>query len=75
MQITNPENPYQWITIYCKVDRIIDETGPDGHLATESIDTLSDTYINQTPYPFRAEGEERMLFLLTPTQVATFGAE
>jgi PPOX class probable F420-dependent enzyme len=75
IQITNPENPYQWITIYGKVDRIIDESGPDGHLATESIDALSETYINQTPYPFRTPGEERVLFLIKPTQVVTFGGE
>jgi PPOX class probable F420-dependent enzyme len=75
VQITNPENPYQWVTIYGKIDRIVDETGPDGHLATESIDALSATYINQTPYPFRAPDEERVLFLITPTQVVTFGAE
>jgi len=75
IQITNPENPYHWLTIYGKVDRIIDESGPDGHLATESIDALSETYIKQTPYPFRAEGEERVLFLISPTQVVTFGGE
>ncbi len=57
------------------VDRVIDESGPDGHLATESIDALSETYINQTPYPFRTEGEERVLFLISPTQVVIFGEE
>jgi PPOX class probable F420-dependent enzyme len=75
VQITNPENPYQWLTIYGKVDTVIDESGPDGHLATESIDALSQSYINQSPYPFRTETEERVLFLITPTQVVTFGAE
>ena len=35
----------------------------------------SETYINQTPYPFRTEGEERVLFLISPTQVVTFGEE
>lgn len=75
IQITNPDNPYQWLTIYGKVDRIIDESGPDGHLATESIDALSESYINTRPYPFRTETEERVLFLIRPTQVVTFGAE
>ena len=73
VQITNPENPYQWVTIYGKVDRVIDESGPDGHLATESIDDLSDLYLNQRPYPFRTETEERVLFLIRPTQIVTFG--
>jgi PPOX class probable F420-dependent enzyme len=75
VQITNPDNPYQWVTIYGKVDRVIDESGPDGHLATESIDALSQSYINTSPYPFRVEGEERVLFLISPTQVVTFGGE
>lgn len=73
IQITDPANPYHWLTIYGKVDRIVEEDGPDGHLATESIDALSQLYINQSPYPFRAEGEVRVLFLITPTQVVTFG--
>lgn len=73
IQITDPENPYHWVTIYGKVDRIVEEGDPDGHLATESIDALSGSYINQSPYPFRAEGEVRVLFLITPTQVVTFG--
>ena len=75
IQITDPANPYHWLTIYGKVDRIVDESGPDGHLATESIDALSQSYINQSPYPFRSEGEERILFLISPTQVVTFGGE
>ncbi len=41
IQITDPENPYHWLTIYGKVDKPIEEGGPDGHLATESIDALS----------------------------------
>ncbi len=75
IQITNPENPYHWVTIYGKVDEIIEESNPDrGHLATESIDALSQSYINQSPYPFRSPDEERVLFLISPTQVVTFGA-
>jgi PPOX class probable F420-dependent enzyme len=73
IQITDPENPYHWVTIYGRVDRIIEEGGQDGHLATESIDALSASYINQSPYPFRAAGEIRVLFLISPTQVVTFG--
>ena len=75
IQITNPDNPYQWLTIYGVVDGIIEESGPDGHLATESINALSGSYINQDPYPMRSEGEERVVFLITPTQITTFGDE
>lgn len=75
IQVNNPENPYHWVTIYGRVADVIEETdGARGHLATESIDTLSERYINQRPYPFRSEGEQRVLFMIEPTQVVTFGA-
>ncbi len=75
LQVTNPANPYHWVTIYGKVAEIIEESDSSrGHLATESIDTLSETYINQRPYPMRAPGEMRSLFMIAPTQITTFGA-
>ncbi len=75
IQITNPENPYHWVTVYGQVDEIVDEADPGrGHLATESIDELARLYVDQYPYPFRAEGEERVLAYVRPEQIATFGA-
>jgi PPOX class probable F420-dependent enzyme len=75
LQVTNPENPYHWVTIYGTVAEVIEETDSErGHLATESIDTLAETYIGQRPYPMRAPGEMRALFMISPTQVTTFGA-
>ena len=75
IQVTNPENPYHWVTIYGHVVDVIEESdAARGSLATESINALSERYINQTPYPFRGEGEERVLFMIAPTQVVTFGA-
>jgi PPOX class probable F420-dependent enzyme len=75
IQVTNPENPYHWVTIYGRVAEIIEESDPErGHLATESIDSLSERGIGQRPYPMRSNGEERVLFLIAPTQLATFGA-
>lgn len=75
IQITNPENPYHWVTFYGQVDEIVDESDPErGHLATESIDELARLYVDQYPYPFRVEGEERVLAYVRPEQIATFGA-
>jgi PPOX class probable F420-dependent enzyme len=75
IQVTNPENPYHWVTIYGQVADVIEESDPErGHLATESIDSLSERAIGQRPYPMRAPGEERVLFMIAPTQVTTFGA-
>ena len=75
MQIIDPSNPYRWLTLYGRSVEEIDEEDPErGHLATEPIDALAQLYVNQSPYPFRALGEVRTLFLVEPTQVVTFGA-
>lgn len=74
VQIMNNENPYHWVTIYGHVADLVHESDPErGHLATESIDDLAELYVQQRPYPFRVEGEERALFLVRPTQIVTFG--
>ncbi len=71
----NPANPYHWVTIYCDVDDVIDETDSErGHLATESIDRLAKLYLDADVYPMRLEGEQRALFVLRPTKIVTFGA-
>ena len=70
----NPANPYHWVTIYCDVDDVIDETDSErGHLATESIDRLAKLYLDADVYPMRLEGEQRALFVLRPTKIVTFG--
>jgi PPOX class probable F420-dependent enzyme len=73
IQAINPLNPYHWVTIYGAVDRVIEESGDDGHLATESIDRLAKTYLKADSYPFRREGEERVLFQIKPSKIVTFG--
>ena len=71
----NPANPYHWVTLYCDVDEVIDESDPErGHLATESIDRLAKLYLDADVYPLRVAGEERSLFVLTPIKIVTFGA-
>jgi PPOX class probable F420-dependent enzyme len=75
VQIIHPANPYRWLTIYGRVEELVEEDDPaHGHLVTESIDALAQLYLGQSPYPFRAEGEVRSLFLLAPAQIVTFGA-
>jgi len=74
VQIINNQNPYHWVTIYARVDDLIEESDPErGRLATASIDDLAELYLGQRPYPLRVEGEERALFLARPTQIVTFG--
>jgi hypothetical protein len=54
----------------------IDETDPErGHLATESIDSLGQLYLNQFPYPFRdPKGEVRVLIRVFPVRIQVFGS-
>lgn len=75
VMLMNPKNPYHWITIYGNIEQIIDEDDPQlGHLATESIDALSQSYLGATPYPLReAKGEIRVLYKVRPTRIITFG--
>ena len=73
--LLNPEQPYHWMSINGRVVEVIDESDPErGHLATESIDELSELYINERPYPLRdPTGEERVLYMVEPTRILTFG--
>jgi PPOX class probable F420-dependent enzyme len=75
LMVVNPKNPYHWMTIWGTVDTIIEEDDPQqGHLATESIDALAQTYLNVSPYPLRdPKGEVRVLYKVRPTRIQTFG--
>jgi len=75
IEIVDPGNAYHWLTIYGQADERIEESDPErGHLATESIDELARLYVDRYPYPFREEGEVRVLYYVRPDQVVTFGA-
>src|SRR5262249_37746440 len=59
-----PENPYRSILIKGRVvETITDER------ADSDIDMLSDKYIGQTLYPYRAPDEQRVTFLIEPEHV------
>ncbi len=75
LMLVNPENPYHWITVYGRVEEIIDEDDPaKGKQATDNIDDLAEIYVNQRPYPFRdPKGETRVLYKVRPTRILTFG--
>ena len=73
--LVNPENVHHWMEIYGRVVEAVDETDPErGHLATESIDELAETYLGQRPYPFRdPSGEVRVRYRVEPIKVVTSG--
>lgn len=62
----DPQNPYRWLEVRGVVDEIT-EVGADAH-----IDDLAELYLNQRPYPFRQEGEERVIYKIKPQRVWAF---
>ena len=64
----DPQNPYRWLEVRGVVDEIT-EVGADEH-----IDDLAELYLNQRPYPFRQEGEERVIYKIRPQRVWAFAS-
>ncbi len=62
------KNPYRWLEVRGTVEEIT-EQGADEH-----IDDLADLYLNQRPYPFRQEGEIRVIYRIKPVRVQAFSA-
>ena len=44
-----------------------------GDQAEKDIDDLAQKYIGQSPYPWRAPGEQRISYLIEPTHVFSMG--
>jgi PPOX class probable F420-dependent enzyme len=65
---TKPDGGYHSFTIQGHVVETV--TGPQ---AEQDIDDLAQKYIGQSPYPWRAPGEERVTFVIEPHTVATMG--
>ena len=59
----DPKNPYRWLEVRGMVDGITEE-GADEH-----IDDLAELYLNQRPYPFRQDGEVRVIYKIKPERV------
>ena len=62
----DPQNPYRWLEVRGLVDEIT-QNGADEH-----IDDMAEVYLNQRPYPFRQEGEVRVIYKITPQRVIAF---
>ena len=64
----DPANPYRWLEVRGTVDEITEE-GADAH-----IDDLAELYLNKRPYPFRRQGEVRVIYKIKPLKVQAFAA-
>lgn len=64
--VVNRENPYEYVVVH---GRLVEERtdGADGH-----IDFLAKKYLGEDRYPWRMEGEERVLCRIAPERVSRY---
>ena len=67
LSILDPDNPYRYIQIRGRVERVIEE-GASAH-----IDALAKKYLGKDKYPFSQPGEVRLIFEIEPTSTQTMG--
>jgi PPOX class probable F420-dependent enzyme len=67
LSILDPDNPYRYLEIRGKVDDIT-EQGAEAH-----IDKMAKKYMGQDKYPYRREGEVRVLYKIAPTKTTQMG--
>jgi PPOX class probable F420-dependent enzyme len=65
--VVNHENPYEYAVIR---GRLAEDTHEG---ADENIDKLAKKYLDKDKYPFRQEGEQRVIFRIAPEQVTVHG--
>ena len=65
--VINQENPYEYAVIR---GRLAEDTHEG---ADENIDKLAKKYLDKDKYPFRQEGEQRVIFRIEPEHVAVHG--
>ncbi len=63
VEVVEQENPYSMLSVQGKVVEITTE-GADAH-----IDAMAKKYLGQDSYPFRTEGEERIILHIQPEKV------
>jgi hypothetical protein len=67
ISISDPDNPYSHVSFRGKVVRVTEE-GADAN-----IDALAKKYLGQDKYPFRKEGEVRVMYEIEPISVSAMG--
>ncbi len=68
LAIVDVNNPYRHIAIRGDVVDVTND-GADDH-----IDSLAKKYLDEDKYPFRQDGEVRVIYKIRPERVATMGA-
>jgi PPOX class probable F420-dependent enzyme len=67
LSIPDPENPYRYVEVRGHVEEIT-EDGAEAH-----IDKLAKKYLGVEKYPYRREGEVRVIFRIKPGKVLPVG--
>lgn len=67
LTVQNLQNPYEYVTIRGRVAERTTE-GADEH-----IDALAKKYLGQDTYPYRQEGEQRVILRIEPEHVHFYG--
>ena len=65
--VVNSENPYEYAQIR---GRVVEDTHEG---ADENIDSLAKKYLDKDEYPFRREGEQRVMLRIEPERVKLHG--
>lgn len=65
--ISDPENSYRYLAVRGEVAQIT-EQGADAH-----IDLLTKKYLGKEKYPYRQQGEVRVLYKIRPEKISTMG--
>ncbi len=64
--VMDPENAYKWVSVSGTAE--LTEEGADAQ-----IDKLAKKYLGKDTYPFRREGEQRVIFRIAPEHVKLHG--
>jgi PPOX class probable F420-dependent enzyme len=67
LTVVNNQNPYEYVNIR---GRVVEDTHEG---ADEHIDKLAQKYLGEETYPYRQEGEERVIFKVEPESVKLHG--
>lgn len=68
VHVTHPEDPYKWVSVAGPAE--LTHEGADEH-----IDKLARKYLGADSYPFRKEGEQRVIVRIKPEHVNSSGLD
>ena len=67
LSMQDPDNPYRYLEVRGRVVDITEE-GADAH-----IDSLAKKYLGVDAYPYRTEGEVRVIYRIEPEHTSSMG--